>query len=135
MSVGKSENNKPILSEHEVYRKLVKAKKPNSTVPGDIPVKLVKEFSPELAAPITKIYNRITETAEYPRQWVTEHQIVIPKVNPPLSEDDTRNIASTPFFSKLYESFIGTGLFHILNPLLILVSVMYSLALLLLTIL
>ena len=116
MSVGKSENNKPILSEHEVYRKLVKAKKPNSTVPGDIPVKLVKEFSPELAAPITKIYNRITETAEYPRQWVTEHQIVIPKVNPPLSEDDTRNIASTPFFSKLYESFIGDWILPYIEP-------------------
>ena len=58
--------------------------RPNSTVPGDIPVKLIKEFSPELTAPITKIFNRITTSAEYPRQWVTEYQIAIPKVQPPL---------------------------------------------------
>ena len=113
---GKSDTAKPILSEYEVYKKLRKIKKPNSVVPGDIPVKLVKEFTPELAAPMTKIFNRITQTAEYPRQWVTEHQIVIPKVKPPLSEDDTRNIASTSFFSKLYESFIGDWIFPYIEP-------------------
>ena len=113
---GRSDTKKPILSEFEVYRKLIKAKKPNSVVPGDLPVKLVKEFTPELAVPITKIYNKITETGEYPRQWVTEYQIVIPKVKPPLTEDDTRNIASTSFFSKQYESFIGDWILPYIEP-------------------
>ena len=85
-------------------------------VPGDIPVKLVKEFTPEITVPITKIYNRITETGEYPRQWVTEYQLAIPKVQPPLTEDDTRNIASTSFFSKQYESFIGDWIFPYIEP-------------------
>ena len=47
---------------------------------------------------------------------MTEYQIAIPKVHPPLSEDDTRNIASTSFFSKLYESFIGDWIFPYIEP-------------------
>ena len=62
-------------------------------------MKLVKEFTPEMADPVSCIYNRITETGEYPRQWVVEYQLAIPKVIPPLSEDDTRNIASTAYLS------------------------------------
>ena len=113
---GKSDPTKPVLEEYMVYEKLKKAKKTNSIVPGDLPVKLVKEFTPELAVPITTIYNKITEVAEYPRQWVTEYQLAIPKTNPPLSEDETRNIASTAFFSKQYESFIGDWIFPFIEP-------------------
>ena len=73
MVIGKTDSKKPVLEEYQVYEKLLKSKKPNSLVPGDLPVKIVKEFTPELSVPITKIYNRITKTAEYPRQWVTEY--------------------------------------------------------------
>ena len=116
LAAGKSDTSKPVLEEWEVYEKLKKAKKPNSLVPGDLPVKLVKEFTVELSVPITRIYNRITDTAEYPRQWVTEYQLAIPKVYPPLSEDETRNIAGTAFFSKQYESFIGDWIFPYVEP-------------------
>ena len=87
LMAGKTDKAKPVLEEWEVHEKLKSSKKPNSLIPGDLPVKLVKEFTPELAVPITKIYNRITQTAEYPRQWVTEYQLAIPKVKAPLSED------------------------------------------------
>ena len=113
---GKTDPTKPILEEFEVYEKLCKSKKPNSLIPGDLPVKLVKEFTVELASPITLIYNRITETAVYPSQWVVEYQLAIPKVNPPLTEDDTRNIASTAYFSKVYESFLGEWIFPFIEP-------------------
>ena len=92
------------------------SKKPNSIIPWDLPVKLVREFTPELAKPVTSIYNRITQTGEYPRQWVVEYQVCIPKVSPPLSEDDLRNIASTAYFSKQYESFIGDWILPYLEP-------------------
>ena len=39
---GKSDKTKPILDEWQVYRKIKGSKKPNSVVPGDLPVKLVK---------------------------------------------------------------------------------------------
>ena len=85
-------------------------------VPGDLPVKIVKEFSPELSKPVTLIYNKITETAEYPRPWVVEYQLAIPKVKPPLAEDDLRNIAGTAYLSKQYESFIGDWIMPYIEP-------------------
>ena len=58
---GKTDSCIPILHEHEVHRKMIKAKKPHSTVPGDIKRVLVKECDVELAEPVTKIYNKITK--------------------------------------------------------------------------
>jgi hypothetical protein len=106
----------PILQEYQVYQKIVAAKKPNSSVPGDLPKKVVTSFSVELSAPVTTIYNKITTTAEYPRQWVIEHQTPIPKVSPTSSEDDLRNISGTPFFSKVYEAFLSDWLLPIVSP-------------------
>ena len=113
---GKTDPSKPVLLDWQVYKKLMSSKKPNSLVPGDLPVKLVKEFTPELAKPVATIYNRITQTAEYPRQWVVEYQLCIPKVQPPLSEDNLRNLASTAYLSKQYESFIGDWILPYLEP-------------------
>ena len=116
LEAGRNDLTKPVLEDWQVFEKLNKSKKPNSLVPGDLPVKLIREFMPELAKPIARIYNKITQSAEYPRQWVVEYQLAIPKVYPPLSEDDTRNIASTAYFSKQYESFIGDWIFPFIEP-------------------
>ena len=85
-------------------------------VPGDIKRVLVKECSVELTAPVTKIYNQITQSKEYPRPWVWEQQTPIPKKNPPSSLDDIRNISGTPFFSKQYESFLSDWLLPMVEP-------------------
>ena len=104
----------PHLSVHDVSRKLIKAKKPNSSVPGDLPKKVIQQFAGLLAKPVSVIYNNITSSSVYPQQWKTEHQLPVPKVYPPLSEDDLRNIAKTPFLSKAYESFIAEWLLPII---------------------
>ena len=106
----------PNLEEYEVFNKICKAKKPNSTVPGDLPRKIVQEFSCELSTPVTVIYKSILKTFQYPRQWVVEHQIPLAKVYPPQSEDDLRNIAKTAFFSKVFESFLSDWLLPIVAP-------------------
>ena len=116
LSDGKLDPAKPILEEWEVYQKLRVSKKPNSLVPGDLPVRIIKEFTPELAKPVTQIYNKITQSGSYPRQWVVEYQLAIPKVNPPLVEDDLSNIAGTAYLSKQYESFIGDWIFPFIEP-------------------
>ena len=59
LAAGKTDSSKPVLDEWQVHEKLKKSKKPNSVIPGDLPVKLVKEFTPELSKPIAHIYNRI----------------------------------------------------------------------------
>ena len=80
---GIQDKDKPVLNEYEVYRKLKQAKKPNSSVPGDIPKPILKEFTPEFAFPVTKIFNKITKSACYPRDWVREYQTPIPKIPSP----------------------------------------------------
>ena len=106
----------PCLEEFEVFKKICKAKKPNSIVPGDLPKKIVQEFSCELSTPVTIIYTSILKTLEYPRQWVVEHQTPLPKVYPPSSEDELRNLAKTAFFSKVFESFLSDWLMPIVGP-------------------
>ena len=106
----------PILEEYLVYKKIVAAKKPNSSVPGDLPKKVVTTFAVELSEPVTLIYNSITQAGVYPRQWIIEYQTPIPKVYPPTCEDDLRNISGTPFFSKVYESYLSDWLMPIVLP-------------------
>ena len=113
---GENYQSKPVLDDWEVYDKLRTSKKPNSIVPGDLPIKLIKELSPELAKPVTCLYNKITQSGVYPRQWVVEYQLAIPKCQPPLTEDDTRNIASTAFLSKQYESFLADWMMPHIEP-------------------
>ena len=113
---GESDQSKPVLEDWQVYTKLSRSKKPNSIVPGDLPVKLIKILTPELAKPVACIYNKITQSGVYPRQWVVEYQLAIPKVHPPLTEDDTRNIAGTAYLSKQYESFIADWMAPYIEP-------------------
>ena len=116
LEAAKDDPDIPKLEAFEVYQKIQKAKKPNSVIHGDVPKKIVQLFSPELAEPVSRIFNKISSSSEYPRQWVKESQISIPKVFPPTSEDDLRPISRTFFFSKVYEGFIADWLFPFILP-------------------
>ena len=100
----------------DVYSRIMKAKKPNGLVPGDLPKKLVQHCAETLAIPVSIIYNQITTKADFPTQWKIEHQLAIPKSSPPENDDDLRNISKTPFISKVYESFVGGWLLPIIKP-------------------
>ena len=106
----------PVLEDHQVYKKMCKAKKPNSAVKGDLPKKIVQEFSCELSSPVSVIYRSILKTFQYPRQWVIEYQLPLPKSYPPSSEDELRNIAKTSFCSKVFESLLSEWLMPIVGP-------------------
>ena len=58
---GSNDVNIPLLNEFDVLKNMVKAKKPHSTVPGDLKRILVKECDVELSEPVTKIFNKITQ--------------------------------------------------------------------------
>ena len=114
---GRSSPLRPLLTEHQVYTKMLRIKKPNSSVPGDVPRTLIKEFPFEYSVPATKIFNQIIKTSVWPRQWVQEHVIVLTKskTEAPKSENDLRNISKTAFFSKLFEALIGDYLMPIIT--------------------
>jgi hypothetical protein len=86
----------------DVHNRIIKAKKPNGLVPGDLPKRVVKHCSASLSVPVATIFNKITARAEYPGQWKIEEQLALPKVQPPENEDELRNIAKKNFFSKVY---------------------------------
>ena len=77
-----------------------------------MPRKIIQEFSPELASPVSKIINSILESGEWPCQWKLEQVIPIAKIPLPQSEDDLRPISLTPFFSKVTEHFVTKWLLH-----------------------
>ena len=96
----------PVIQPEEVFEKFRQRKFKKSSVPNDVPPKLKREFGPEIASPAAEIFNSINRTGSYPRQWVQEWVSAIPKVSPPESEDDLRNISLTSDLSKDYENFL-----------------------------
>ena len=105
---------RPSLSA--VKSRIIRANKPMSLVPGDLPKKIVQQCAEELAVPVKMLFDKITTSASYPSKWKTEHQVPIPKMYPPQNEDDLRNIAKTPFLSKVYESFLACWLLGYIKP-------------------
>ena len=96
----------PQISEHDVCEQFKKSKKPKSGVPGDLPKKLTEKFYAELAKPMTRIYQNIVSTKEWPTMWCTEYGIPLQKQTNPESEDQLRIISLTSFFSKIFENFV-----------------------------
>ena len=99
-----------------MYQRLKSSKKPNSSVAGDIPPKIMKAFVVEYAKPATHLFNKITETGDYPRKWVIETQFPIKKEPNPEDADSLRLISKTSFLSKIYESFLRDWLMPIVTP-------------------
>ena len=99
------DRRRPVTKE-EVAKKLKAAKKPNSSVEGDLLPRVVKAHHGWLVDPVTRIYNAIFSEGTWPRAWKTETTVVIPKVPNPDSLADCRNISCTPFLSKVLESIL-----------------------------
>ena len=66
----------------------------------------MNEFAPELALPMTKIFQNIIEKQEWRSMWKKELGIPLQKVPNPANEDQLRVISLTPFFSKVFEKFV-----------------------------
>ena len=116
---GKKFSNKPTLTQHEVYTKLLQIKKPNSSVVGDIPKKLIQAYTFLWAAPAATIFNKIIQTSQWPDSWKVEHAVVLHKTEKPgqvVNEDDLRTISKTNFLSKLLESLLARWLLPIVEP-------------------
>ena len=101
-----SEGDLPVIADHDVYQKIQKSKKPRSSVPGDLPLRIVKEFGPELATPAGIIFRNILKTGHWPRPWRTEYGTPLQKESNPVTEDQLRIISLTSYFSKVFEQYV-----------------------------
>ena len=94
--------------EYEIHELLKKAKK-TSSVPHDLPVHFLKEFLPELSLPILNIFCKSIASGRFPNRWKNEYVSPHPKVLPPASYKDLRNISLTEFLAKSFERFLLYG--------------------------
>ena len=95
-------------SELEIFTVLKDSKK-TSSVPHDFPTTFVKEFLPFLAKPVMLIFSTSILSGIYPTRWKTEYVTPHPKVLPPASYGDLRNLSLTEFLNKSFERFILRG--------------------------
>ena len=110
---------KPKLSQHYVYRAIMRVTKPNSSVNGDIPAPILKKYPFEYSVPATKIFNKMIQTGHWPRQWVCEETIVLSKLDKskqPTNEDDLRTISKTAWLSKCAENILGDFILPVIDP-------------------
>ena len=101
----------PAIEDYEIYQMIRKANKPKSGVPGDLPRRIVTEFTPELCAPIGMIFRSILNSSkigpvDWPDAWKKEYGIPLQKSQDPQNENDLRVISLTSFFSKVLEGFV-----------------------------
>ena len=85
----------PNLKRYQVAMRLKKIKKPRSKIRGDIFPSLITEFCDIIAEPLTEIYNKISESLQWPDVWKVELVTVIPKCPDPKSFENLRNISCT----------------------------------------
>ena len=102
----------PQISQNEVLEIMQKMKKSSSSVEGDLPPKVKNQFIDQLSIPITELVNNCLKECTFPKKYRIETCVVLPKVNPPQSLDQLRNLGLTQFNSKVLEGVI----IHFLEP-------------------
>lgn len=72
--------------------------------PDGILNRVLREFSDELAYPVTELFHCSFEAALFPESWTQSFITPIPKTRPYIqSENDLRLISLTPTLSKIQE--------------------------------
>ena len=90
----------------QVMERIKNMKSTKSTLPIDIPDKLRKECSVDIAEPICNIINTCLRDGKFPVAWRREWVTPVPKTTVLKTCKDVRKIASTSDYSKLFETFL-----------------------------
>ena len=93
----------PRLTESKVKEYIARLKMKKSTPAGDIPVKIIKEFSRYLCKPLTDIINSSIEQGEWAACYKKEVITPVPKEYPPSRMDMLRPMSSLLSFNKIQE--------------------------------
>ena len=102
-----SENEIPQFSEKEVYKVLSEIDTNKSNVNSDVPAKLLKLFSNQLAIPIKDCLNGAMKQGRWPDIFKLEIVTPIPKQMPPQDINHLRNISGLLNLDKIGEKLIS----------------------------
>ena len=100
-------NKPPTVSNLDVYHLLKSLSPSKAPGPGDIPLRLMVEFAPELTCPLTDIYNCSLEHGVFPSLWKTTYVTPVPKEPVICSLDQLRPISKTAVPGKVLEKIVA----------------------------
>ncbi|XP_076039036.1 uncharacterized protein LOC143024139 [Oratosquilla oratoria] len=95
----------------DVATKLGKLKNNRSTTPSDLPIKIYKEFAPELTLPLSSIINASLSQNTCPSDWKISYVTPIPKTLSPQSLSDLRPITITPIPRLICEDLVFNSVY------------------------
>ena len=87
-----------------------------AAAPGDIPMKLISEFSVELATPLAHIYNVCLANGQYPDIYKGESVTPVPKCFPPERLKDLRKISGLLNSAKIFDKLISEFMISDMAP-------------------
>ena len=102
-----AEEDFPVITEMVVRRVLEEIDTSKSNVDGDIPAKILKEFSKQLAFPVSNVINSSIRQGVWPSILKLEMVTPVPKVFPPKNIDQLRNISGLLNLNKIMEKIIS----------------------------
>ena len=97
----------PKFSPKDVQKHLEEIKTKKSVPPGDIPPQLIKMFAEQLSVPLCEILNSSVVQGKWSKLWKCEMVTPVPKVYPPKTPEDLRNISCLLTFNKVCEKMIA----------------------------
>ena len=98
----------PVTVEPEKIVEIIKRMNHKaSTLDGDLPVRIIKEFDEELSLPICHMVSSCLSVGLYPKMWKIESVTPVPKVFPPEQLKDLRKISGLLNFSKIADKVIA----------------------------
>ena len=106
----------PYVEPLKVHQIIQKMNKSAATAPNDLPIKLVAEFSVELAFPLAHIINFCLQNGVYPNLWKMESVTPVPKTFPTEKIKDLRKISGLLNFSKVTDKIVGEYLIEDMAP-------------------
>ena len=106
----------PQFKTNQVWLKLSRIKTNKSTVPGDLPAKLIKQFAAYLVEPLTDIINCSLKRGEYPNLYKFEFITPVPKVHPCESVSQLRNISLLLTFDKVFQDLLAEMVISDMKP-------------------
>ena len=106
----------PTIEPLKVYQAIRKMNKSAATVENDIPIKLMDEFSVEIAFPLSHIISFCMKNGVYPNLWKIESVTPVPKSFPAEKLKDLRKISGLLNCSKITDKIIGEMVIKDMKP-------------------
>ena len=106
----------PVIEPLKVYQVIESMNKKAATVPGDIPMKIIAEFSVELANPLSHLFNVCLLEGVYPDIYKQEYITPAPKIQPPERFKDLRKISGFLNSAKIFDKLIAQYLISDMAP-------------------